>query len=388
MASTPPLPVPPPAPARLWSLDALRGVCALVVFLSHWHLWSHFPPEGAFAAGLHAVLTLLHDAVTLLTWPTGGNHPALIAFFVLSGFCIHYPFERRTLAGEVPSGWRSYFRRRFFRIMPVYWAGCALGALFVAAEALRPSGDPLLQLHATASAEDFLVRVAGIGAAYPKEIFAGNYILFTVATEIGMYALYPAFHHFARRGHWAALGGVFLIAQLAAVVVLLPRANPFWVFNSVFMVGIFWYLGALAAHLFLARRLRVSAFSLLLIWAVFLALKALPPFYGLNLLKQAVWGLVCMLGILYAVQREREGRMTTAHTRLGTKLQWCGDFSYSLYALHTPAIMLGTWALHQLGHGAYLTQLVITFAGSVLVTLGVHYGIERRFYAPRAVSGS
>src|SRR3954453_520876 len=80
------------APARLWSLDVLRGLCAGIVFLSHWHLWSNFAPHGSTERAIRTVSEKVHEAVTLFTWPTGGHHPAVLGFFVLSGFCIHYPF--------------------------------------------------------------------------------------------------------------------------------------------------------------------------------------------------------------------------------------------------------------------------------------------------------
>src|SRR3954462_6437564 len=74
---------PPGAPLRLRSLDALRGICAGVVFLSHWYLWSDFPPANFIEHLIHRTGYVLHEAVVILTWPTGGHHPAVIGFFVL-----------------------------------------------------------------------------------------------------------------------------------------------------------------------------------------------------------------------------------------------------------------------------------------------------------------
>src|SRR3954469_23098619 len=131
------------APARLWSLDALRGICAGIVFLSHWHLWSNFAPRGLVEGFIRRLGELTHETVSALTWPTGGHHPAVIGFFVLSGFCIHYPFERRAQAGGAAPSWRDYFHRRFLRIMPVYWMACLLGLGFVAAQTLWPAKSVL-----------------------------------------------------------------------------------------------------------------------------------------------------------------------------------------------------------------------------------------------------
>lgn len=366
------------APARLWSLDVLRGVCAGIVFLSHWHLWSNFAPQGALERFVRACGQQVYETVTLLTWPTGGQHPAVIGFFVLSGFCIHYPFERKLRAAGSAVSWSEYFRRRFLRIVPVYWAASALGLAFVAVETWRPSADPLLTLHAAATTTDVAVRLLGLAGAYPHEILAGNYTLTTVSVEMLMYVLYPAFHFLAARRSWAVLGAGFVVLQLAAVAAL-GHVSPYWVFNSVLMLGIFWYAGALAAHLFLAGRGRVSGFLLLAMWGVFLALKALPHFTGLNLLKQAAWGLVCVCGLLWSVRIEQRYPALGTH-RIIFYLRRLGDASYSLYAMHTPAIMLASWALLQTGLRNYALQLAATMAASLAVTWVVHAGIERRFY--------
>lgn len=360
----------------------LRGVCAGVVFLSHWFLWSTFQPNGGVESAVHASLRVLHDWFTILVWPTGGHHPAVIAFFVLSGFCIHYPYERRARATGAMPDWREYFRRRFLRIAPVYWTACAAGLVFAVVEGVAPSGSALLRLHASGGVGDFAVRFSGIAAVYPKEIFAGNYILITVTVEIAMYVIYPLFFRFAQRGAWSALGATFLVVHLASVL-LLPYITSFWVFNSVFMLGLFWYAGALAAHLFLIGRGRMSGLAVLAAWGAFLVLKNVPYFYGLNLLKQTAWAAVCAVAVLWSIDWEKRHAGAGGHPLIAA-LRWCGDISYSLYAMHTPAIMLATWALLYFGCTNYTLQLVATMVLSVVTVLAVHYGIERAFYRLRS----
>jgi peptidoglycan/LPS O-acetylase OafA/YrhL len=371
------------APPRLWSLDVLRGICAGMVFLSHWHLWSDFAPRGAVESFVREFNENIYRFTTLLTWPTGGQHPAVIGFFVLSGFCIHYPFEYRAHFGSSAARWRPYFRRRFLRIIPVYWAACSLGLVVVLLEKFWPSGNALLGWHAATTQFDALVRFVGLAGIYPHEVFAGNATLTTVSVEIVMYALYPAFHWFSSRGRWGTLGTLFVLLQVAGVA-MLKYLSPFWVYNSIIMLGVFWYAGALGAHLFVTGRGRVSGWGLLLAWALFLGLKALPHFTGLNLLKQAAWGVVCVTGILWALRVEQE------HPPLGTRsatrmFRWIADLSYSLYAMHTPAILLATWTLLQFGVSNYLAQLGATMAATIVATLIGHYCIERVFYRPRSV---
>jgi peptidoglycan/LPS O-acetylase OafA/YrhL len=361
----------------------LRGGCALVVFLTHWHLWSSFAPHGGWESFVRAFGENCYAAFVTYTWPTGGHHPAVICFFVLSGFCIHYPFAWRAQAGRPNAGWKDYFRRRFWRIMPVYWAACLLGLAFVIVETRHPVGSLLLELHASAPIGEILVRFAGLTGLYPREIFAGNYLLNTVAVEIVMYALYPLFHRYAVRGHWTSLGMAFVLMQLVAIV-LLQVITPFWVFNSVLMLGLFWYAGALAAHLYVTRHTLVPGSWFLGSWLVFLALKGVPQFYGMTLLRQAGWALVCAFGILWALRREAL-HPESRDRPIVAAMRYTGSISYSLYAVHTPAIMLATWGLLAFsGTQDYFVQLAATLTASAAATLLTYYGVERIFYRPRA----
>ena len=115
-----------PAPAslqqqNLWTtLDLLRGFAASGVVLYHLHekLWmgsqrfwsspaqaSVIPRAGAWAA---AVCDPMYSFVML--------------FFVVSGFCIHYPNAGR----PTPLNVRLFYRRRFMRIYPPYLAAILL----------------------------------------------------------------------------------------------------------------------------------------------------------------------------------------------------------------------------------------------------------------------
>lgn len=98
---------------RIRGLDSIRIICAL------WVVMGHFggPP---ITAGV--------DRTTTAGWLVGGlynnfwNGPAaVIVFFVISGFCIHYPFSK-TL--KIPS-LAGYLSRRYFRI------GIPLGTVLI-----------------------------------------------------------------------------------------------------------------------------------------------------------------------------------------------------------------------------------------------------------------
>jgi peptidoglycan/LPS O-acetylase OafA/YrhL len=371
-------------PPRYWSLDILRGICALSVFLNHWVLWSNFVPAGEIQALIHQWLDWAYRAFILLAWPTGGQHPAVICFFVLSGFCVHGPLERRIGQPGLTVDWREYFIRRTRRIMPVYWAGAGFGLIAVMAYQWRPSGDPLLMLHTVATPAQVAARLGGWGGLWPEEIFAGNYTLGTVGVEILIYVAYPLFFRGAASGRWWLLGAVAFGLQFLALA-LRDVMNPFVLFSGVLVMFLFWYLGALAAHLRGKYDWRVGGWWLGALWALFLTLQLTPHFFGLNMIKQLVWGLICMGGIVWLIGWEERHEAQRTHL-LARALRWTGDISYPLYAAHTPVMLLINWGLPTFGSGrSYAWQLSLNLVLPVLVTLAVHHGIERRFY--RAKSG-
>ncbi len=378
-----------PFPSRFWTLDLVRGGCAAVVFLSHWFLWSDFAPQTAAERLVQHTGNWLHETFTALTWPTGGNHPAVICFFVLSGFCIHYPFALAAHRGAPRPPWSDYFRRRFWRIMPVYWAAAALGLAFTLLERFHPTGDALLTLHARGNAADVLARFAGLTAVYPREILAGNLPLNTVGTELLMYLAYPAVLFATRRFGWLAVGAAFLALHLLALP-LLAVITPFWLFNSIIILGAFWYGGAVVAHFAVNHPRPIPRAWPLLAWAVFLLLKIVPYFYGLNLLKQAAVAATCTLGIAWLVARELTHPAPPRHASADF-LRYLGRTSYSLYAIHTPLMFIATWALLTFaGSRNYFIQLALVLIPSLAVSLLVYYAVERRFHAarPSAPSGS
>lgn len=93
-------------PERLAGVEALRGVAALVVILSH--TAHHVAVAYGTPAGFAAVFKPGHAGVDL--------------FFVISGFVIL--FVHGPDIGRPARGWR-YAVRRVTRILPLYWIGLA-----------------------------------------------------------------------------------------------------------------------------------------------------------------------------------------------------------------------------------------------------------------------
>jgi len=70
---------------RVHGLDSLRAVLAFAVVLSHNGLFPLSPNPGS-SAGIGAIAKALYGTSV-------NGAAAVIAFFVISGFCIHFPYR-------------------------------------------------------------------------------------------------------------------------------------------------------------------------------------------------------------------------------------------------------------------------------------------------------
>jgi peptidoglycan/LPS O-acetylase OafA/YrhL len=313
---------------RVRGLDAIRAVCAF------WVVMGHFggPP---LTAGI--------DRSTRIGWLVGGvydnfwNGPAaVIVFFVISGFCIHYPFSRVL---RIPSV-GAYFARRYLRI------GIPLATAMVVSPHL---GVKLGPFH--------------------------DSILWSLVAELVYYTLYPALLYLRRRGvvWWQMFAAAFAAALLLAATDPGAKNYPSW------GIGLNWVLGlpCWLAGCELAERA---------------ALGRLPSTESIWHWRLAVWGMSIILSVLrfhspvgypwtlnvfavlVAFWLGREISRYQHQEPFGW-LEWAGRWSYSVYLVHLPARALFTMmALPNLGYSInWLLQMGFIMAASYGFYLGVEY---------------
>jgi peptidoglycan/LPS O-acetylase OafA/YrhL len=372
---------PPPAPApagRIESLDAFRGACALVVFLTHWFLWANFRTVGEAQRLIHDSLQTAYRVFDLLLWSSNGQHPAVLAFFVLSGFCIHASRARHAgTAGGTPD-WGRYFSSRARRILPVYWWGTLLGVALVALLTTWPSVNPLINAHITGDLRDLLVRLFAVTAVVPGDVILGNWSLNTVSSEIAIYALYPLLFVGTRRLGWAPMLAVLIALQFVAMA-MGAYFPPHWLGGTPLLMGAYWYLGMLAAEWHFKGGRAVPAWVLLPAWGLFLALRELPFSPTGFVVTQLARAVGFALLLLWLVGRETK---SPAFVQAGPLrlLRGVGQVSYSLYAVHPPAIMATSWALERFpAIRSNTAQLLLTFVATALVTAVTYWFIERPY---------
>lgn len=249
------------------------------------------------------------------------GHPAVIAFFVISGFCIHYPFINRPLPV-----WR-FLAARATRILP-----------------------PV-----------FLAMAAAYVIGIKEYNFVDGYILWSVVCELWYYALYPLFLILSRYvpWHWQ-----WLAACLASYGLVLALGSDQYGNAHIYgplltwVVGLpSWLTGCVVANM-IAKRPRVGH---VYAWRVCVGLTASTLFWltihtpvGFYL-SMNVFAVLVALWMLAEV--EHGGR---------TVFDWVGQWSFSIYLWH---VIAGGWLA--------IPVPLMNALGSLVVCYVAYLAVER-----------
>jgi peptidoglycan/LPS O-acetylase OafA/YrhL len=177
------------------SLTGMRGVAAFLVFLYHYE---------ALHPGIRLDLAVPLIG-SILQFPLGFGFAGVDIFFVLSGFLLTLPFARAALGGEQRPHLTHYFKRRFLRVFPAYYAQLfiilAIGGWFVA---WSPQPPTTFIAH--------LLMFFNIGRN-PVTPMVG--VWWTLPVEMGFYLLLPLLAPFLRPRRWIP---VLLLGMVLSMV--------------------------------------------------------------------------------------------------------------------------------------------------------------------------
>lgn len=305
---------------KLAGIDTLRFFAAMWVAFSHGALF----PLAQFLPATRAghVITSLYDC-------TFNGTAAVVLFFLISGFCIHYPN-----VGRGGIDWRTFLARRMVRI------GVPLGG---------------------AAAIAF---VAG-----PATIDDLGGVLWSIYCEIVYYLLYPLL--FLAMGPW---GTRRLLGASAIVAAVLLLTNPTAEFVHGFgpITWLFclpmWLAGVVLAERYSQQR-ALSVHLPIWLWragAIGAGLAANLALYHVSVVVGYGWAMLFVAGYAFFWLHEEfvRGR------ERGAVPLWeaMGAFSYSIYLMHE-------LVLHQFDHLpvnlplVWALQLFCILAGSYLFYL-------------------
>lgn len=277
---------------RISGLDSIRFVCALWVFFGH----EHAPP----ASNPFAFDTFLYWVFRGIYGNMWSGPAAVIVFFVISGFCIHYPFANRQV--DLPTF--AFLIRRWLRLaLPLAVA------------------IPLAQMHGHSL------------ALFDKTI------LWSLLAEVIYYTIYPLLRRVWRlRGSWLML---VVIASLLALIVVLtdPGAGDYPSYGPWlnWLIGLpCWLMGCLLADWIRAGKRKLMTGVTIWTWRV--AVFAAAGLCSVLRFHSPIgypWTLdLFAVLVLFWLYREISFRFDSPASQM---LEWAGRWSYSLYLMHAVA---------------------------------------------------
>ena len=312
---------------RIPVIDFLRGLSCLGVLLFHvrvdlWIGWwriTSYPQEYSSLA----------KAMAWLSIPTPFLGYAVVLFFLISGFCIHYP----NTAGNVSPSWKTYFVRRFWRIYPTYFIALILTAC-ISYFCYFMWGDATWNF-------DRILRVATLSQNYPPGYgqFLTNPSLWTIPLEVEFYILYPFAFFLIAKSKINIL--LIITTGMSCWTVYLNSQGIVWPSFTALFLWPSWLLGACVAQW--QREGKLSNCNLpflLLATGVTLALALSSRLENwASWLQYIAWtGFYFLLFIFCLSQPNLLTRFLSKP--LFKSISWVGKISFSLYLLHFPLFKL------------------------------------------------
>lgn len=343
------------SPPRIQFANALRGIAALAVLLSHqlgvfWldremtAGYANMPVLAGDAVATPALVTVLNPT-DYFQWGAFG----VALFFLISGFVIPFAFERYSCKG--------FLAGRFFRIYPTYAVGftATLLAIYLAGVHFdRPFPHPVSEIL-----RHYLV---GFRALLGAPNIDG--VVWTLDVEVRFYILCALATVWLRRGSPlvfilpAAMGlGIVLAASLGTG---LPVSTQFLIFMFIGVAFNLHYRG----HLELAPLLFIVA----ALFFLFAGAWQIGRLRGISIQLWSYAAALVLFGLAYA------GPQGWARNRV---LGALADISYPLYVIHTVGGFVLLRILLERGLPAWLAVPAV-----ILAALALSWVIHRWIEAP------
>ncbi|MBT5378469.1 MAG: acyltransferase [Opitutae bacterium] len=342
------------------SITILRGLAALGVVIFHvriflWTGWGHTwnNPEQ---------YSTLERLVAWLSLPSPLLGEGVLLFFVISGFCVHYPLAGR----NDPINLRKYAIRRFLRIYPPFAVAVGLSLLAVAYfEWTTPAKEP------------WLTNLLLLHNYYPSVYspISSNMSLWSIPTEIEFYLAYPLLLLLWRK--WGPTQSMYLFGAVSLVAVGLYYQGLDGIEFSAFTFYILWWSGALLAELHATNRLPRPGRTIVLMGLAMLGtgtiVIVLKQGEGLVMVQRFLFGGFFVLLIWWFIIHKP---IPSASSSIIAKiLVHLGNISFSLYLIHYPLLQVCglEWKKHNDGNSPSNFLISIAFCGLAIAVAQVFY---------------
>lgn len=334
----------------LHNIQALRGIAALMVLLSHLY-----------------VIEAKSTPTPILTDLWDGGRYGVDLFFVISGFIMVY-VTRPLEGGGAKVG--KFLYSRITRIYPLYWL---ISAAMLIVYLWRPD-----MVFGSASQPPDLVKSFALWPDAREPLLAVGW---TLVHEMGFYFVFAISLLLARKwlAVFLALWGICVAAgSMAGLQEISPE------FKLLFHPLTFEFLAGAFIALYFERRAPKPVKSNALYFGLaalgVLAVLFLPRYMGLDPAEPNAWlrvGLMLAPSVLTVYALARLDFSKVAMPAFMTRL---GDWSYALYLSHvlTLSVVSKVWiALGWSGATVSALMLSVMIIAALIAAAILHYGFER-----------
>jgi peptidoglycan/LPS O-acetylase OafA/YrhL len=325
-------------PARLRSIDALRGIAAMGVVLYH----------SVEQSAKVVPNNILRYPVELIQVVSSFGYIGVFLFFVISGFCIHLQWARNQASGSKATiQFGSFWKRRIRRLYPPYIIALAVYLLLTAWTVgidvshffIYDVGMHLLMLH----------------NLDPQTCYSINGVFWTLAIEEQLYLAYFLLLFLRRRWGWTTTLVACLVARLAWMIFshMVWRKTGFGipVPEAAASHWFTWALGAIGVEAMFGlirlpdwlKNLWLASILVVAASAISHFLPSIPKdtaFHNISwFLIHPMWGLGFFMLVNRAVIAERGWIKNLTLPSVVGGFATLGVFSYSIYLTHELVIM-------------------------------------------------
>lgn len=312
---------------KIHFLESLRGVAAIYVLIHHcrWLLAENYSLRKFSSIDFNYIITKI-----LVLFRFG--HEAVIFFFILSGFVIHYSSINNKAYLNIP----IYLKKRANRILP------PLLFALILTFTLDYFGKNILHLNVyhvgskyyglivdNLDLKSFLGNVVSLQELNTGiKHFGSNAALWSLSYEWWFYLLYPAFFFLNNKNK--TISFILIFSLFIATQFFLPFVIP--IITPIFSKMLIWWFGVIIADLYMNNN-RILPYLSILSLGIPLAIVF---FYNDRTIGDVFWGLGFSGLMALLLSLNPKNLLITTFNKISS----IGKFSFTLYLIHVPIIFL------------------------------------------------
>ena len=315
--------------SRIERLDIIRGISILLVFVFH---FSQLYIDSENARMYDQSFYIPQKIIKLfIISPLGqGGTLGVFLFFILSGFLIHLKYDYKfTLS------WSDFYYKRFWRIVPIYWAVLLLFFFFYITVSEQKIYDLFIHFF-------FLHNLDS------NTFYSIDPSFWSLAVEVQFYLLFPVLVMLYRKFGIIKISFFFLLISI--LIQFIPALDKISILSTFKFLYVWLFGGLIAIYKDKIKIFFVSTIQLVILSSLIILYAVYVLFFS-NVFNVSIYyvfsfclSLAIFLNIFFTDHKVLNAVLLNKFSKIFVFLGAC---SYSLYLIHQP--LLGVIHKHSFG---------------------------------------